>query len=144
MQRKAETYFQHTDSTFSSDAHQSMKRRVIAKHLKEPNGTLVFDQLLVILNRFNLSDVSYSDECRTKKYFQYAENMIPLFFAILKFCTTKHLFNDIITKLLYYKVAYKIISINIAPQGYAGNGDDICDFYSWHIPLVYALKCFMQ
>ena len=30
-----------------------------------------------------LSDVSYSDECRTKKYFQYAENMILLFFAIL-------------------------------------------------------------
>ena len=32
-----------------------------------------------------LSDVSYSDECRTKKYFQYAENMFPLFFAILKY-----------------------------------------------------------
>ena len=28
-----------------------------------------------------------------KKYFQYAENMFPLFFAILKFCSTKHLFN---------------------------------------------------
>ena len=28
-----------------------------------------------------------------KNYFQYAENMIPLFFAILKFCSTKHLFN---------------------------------------------------
>ena len=24
-----------------------------------------------------------TDECRTKKYFQYAENMIPLFLAIL-------------------------------------------------------------
>ena len=29
--------------------------------------------------------IAYSDECRTKKYFQYAENMIPLFLAILKF-----------------------------------------------------------
>ena len=34
-----------------------------------------------------LSDVSYSDECQTKKYFQYAENMIPLFLVILKFCS---------------------------------------------------------
>ena len=42
-----------------------------------------------------LSDVSYSDECRTKKYFQYAENMFPLFSAILKFCSTKHLFNNL-------------------------------------------------
>ena len=41
-----------------------------------------------------LSDVSYSDECRTKKYFQYAENMFQLFFAILKFYSTKHLFNN--------------------------------------------------
>ena len=29
-----------------------------------------------------------------KKQFQYAENMILLFFAILKFCSTKHLFKD--------------------------------------------------
>ena len=36
-----------------------------------------------------------SDECRTKKYFQYAENMIPLFLAILKFCSTKHLFKEV-------------------------------------------------
>ena len=34
--RKAETYFQHTESTFSSDTRQSMKRRIIAKHLTEP------------------------------------------------------------------------------------------------------------
>ena len=27
-------------------------------------------------------------------YFLYAENMVPLFFAILKFCSTKHLFNN--------------------------------------------------
>ena len=36
LQRKAETYFQHTESTFSSDTRQSMKRRIIAKHLTEP------------------------------------------------------------------------------------------------------------
>ena len=48
---------------------------------------VVFDPLLgiyVSLGAWLLSDVSYSDECRTKKYFQYAENMIPLFFALLK------------------------------------------------------------
>ena len=28
LQRKAESYFQHTKSTFSSDTHQSMKRRI--------------------------------------------------------------------------------------------------------------------
>ena len=36
LQRKAESYFQHTKSTFSSDTRQSMKRRIIAKHLTEP------------------------------------------------------------------------------------------------------------
>ena len=57
---------------------------------------MVFDPLLVIyvlLGVWLLSDVSYSDECWTKKYFQYAEDMFPLLFAILKFCSTKHLFN---------------------------------------------------
>ena len=37
---------------------------------------MVFDPLLVIqvpLGAWLLSDVSYSDECRTKKYFQYAK-----------------------------------------------------------------------
>ena len=29
-----------------------------------------------------------------KEYFLYAENMIPLSLAILKFCSAKHLFND--------------------------------------------------
>ena len=33
---KAESYFQHTESTVSSDTRQSMKRRIIAKHLTEP------------------------------------------------------------------------------------------------------------
>ena len=31
-----ESYFQHTKSTFSSITRQSMKRRVIAKHVTEP------------------------------------------------------------------------------------------------------------
>ena len=47
---------------------------------------VVFDPLLVILVPLGvwlLSDVSCSDECRTK-VFQYAENMIPLFYAICK------------------------------------------------------------
>ena len=35
-QRIAESYFQHTESTFSSDNRQSMKRRIIAKHLTDP------------------------------------------------------------------------------------------------------------
>ena len=36
FQRIAEIYFQHTESTFSSDTRQSMKRRIIAKQLTEP------------------------------------------------------------------------------------------------------------
>ena len=44
-----------------------------------------FRSASVYLRVWLLSDVSYSDECRSKKYFQYAENMFPLFFAILKF-----------------------------------------------------------
>ena len=36
LQRKAESYFQHTNHTFSSGTRQSMKRRIIAKHLTEP------------------------------------------------------------------------------------------------------------
>ena len=32
LQRKAESYYQHTKSTFSSDTRQSMKRRITAKH----------------------------------------------------------------------------------------------------------------
>ena len=52
-----------------------MKRRIIAKHLTGPKSPL---------GVWLLSDVSYSDECRTKKFFQYAENMFPLFVAILE------------------------------------------------------------
>ena len=56
--------------------------------LDENSSHVVFDPLLVIqvpLGVWLLSDVSYSDKCRMKNYFQYAENMFPLFFAILKF-----------------------------------------------------------
>ena len=35
-----------------------------------------------------LSDVSFSDESRTKKAFQYAYRMFPLFRAIVKVCST--------------------------------------------------------
>ena len=35
LQRKAESYFQNNKRTFSSDTRQSMKRRIIAKHLTE-------------------------------------------------------------------------------------------------------------
>ena len=35
-QRIAESHFQHTESTFSSDTRQSMKRRIIAKQLTKP------------------------------------------------------------------------------------------------------------
>ena len=39
------------------------------------------------------------------KYFQYAEKMIPLFFAILKFCSTKHLyFQQENTPLSFYAI----------------------------------------
>ena len=34
--KKAESYFQHTKSTFSPDTLQSMKHQIIAKHLTEP------------------------------------------------------------------------------------------------------------
>ena len=60
-----------------------MKRRIIAEHLTEPRSASGY--LGSVLGVWLLSDVSYSDECRTKKYFQYAENIFPLFFAILKF-----------------------------------------------------------
>ena len=39
----------------------------------------------------SLSDVSYSDECRTKRASQYANRMFPLFRAIVKFCSTNRL-----------------------------------------------------
>ena len=40
----------------------------------------------------SLSDVSYSDECRTKKSFSVCQEMLPLFRAVLKFCSTNRLF----------------------------------------------------
>ena len=39
----------------------------------------------------SLSDVLYSDECRTKKAFQYVKRMLPLFLAVVTFCTTSRL-----------------------------------------------------
>ena len=36
LQRKAESYFQHTERTFPSDTRQGIKLRMIAKHLTEP------------------------------------------------------------------------------------------------------------
>ena len=35
---------------------------------------------------------SYSDECRTKTNFQYVKRMLPLFRAVVKFCSTNRLF----------------------------------------------------
>ena len=55
------------------------------------------NELFRSLGFWLLSDISYPDECRAKKYFQYAENMFPLFFVILKFCSTKYLFNNLPT-----------------------------------------------
>ena len=39
-----------------------------------------------------MSDVSYSDECRTKKSFSVCQEMLPLSRAVLKFCSTNRLF----------------------------------------------------
>ena len=36
LQRRAESCFQHTKSTFLSDTRQSMKRQIVAKHVIEP------------------------------------------------------------------------------------------------------------
>ena len=36
LERKTESYFQHTESTFPSDTHHSMKHQIIAKHIAEP------------------------------------------------------------------------------------------------------------
>ena len=41
----------------------------------------------------SLSDVLCSDECRTKKSFQDVKRMLPLFRAVVKFCTINRLFN---------------------------------------------------
>ena len=54
---KAATLFRHTESFFSSDTHQSIT---------------------------SLSDVLYSEECWTKKSFQYVKIMLPLFRAVVK------------------------------------------------------------
>ena len=53
-----------------------------------------------------------SDECRTKKYFQYAKNMFPIFGANLKFCSTKHLFK-ILSVLVCLSVILSSSTIHI-------------------------------
>ena len=59
-------------------------------------------------------------ECRMKKYFQYTENMIPLFLAILKFCSTKHLVNIIIrsdsTIIVWLYFTLSMIQFHENPQ----------------------------
>ena len=50
-----------------------------------------------------LSDVPYSDECRTKKYFLDAKRMFPLFRTIVKHC------------ILYFD----FVHLEVARQGYA-------------------------
>ena len=47
-----------------------------------------------------------------EKYFQYAENMFPLFFAILKFCSAKHLFKLSLHRVLILFSALKHPFIN--------------------------------
>ena len=69
----------------------------LSRGFRSASGYLGSVRCLAIIRRF------ISDECRTKKYFQYAENMIPLFLVILKFCSTKHLFkiqSNIIVSIL--------------------------------------------
>ena len=43
----------------------------------------------------SLSGVLCSDECRTRKAFQYVKGMLPLFRALVKFCTTNRLFTSL-------------------------------------------------
>ena len=45
LPRIAESYIQHTESTFSSDTRQSMKRRITAKHLTEPKRRIIAKHL---------------------------------------------------------------------------------------------------
>ena len=59
----------------------------IENHVRGKSRTSFFLSASGYLGPFGvwlLSDVSYSEECRTKKYFQYAENMFPLLAVILK------------------------------------------------------------
>ena len=39
-----------------------------------------------------VSDVLCSDECQTKRAFQYVKRMLPLFCVVVKLCTTNRLF----------------------------------------------------
>ena len=107
LPRKAESYFQHTESTFSSD-------------------------------------------------FQYAENMIPLFLVILKFCSTKHLFNYSCPEYkprLYYinaKVDQGLLMRNVniyknCPHSSLHANDIVYLLYSFSSsPLVKIIELFLQ
>ena len=59
-----------------------MKCQVIAKHLTELYIQHVSD---ISSDMCRTSDISYSDECRTKSTSSMLANRIPLFFAILRF-----------------------------------------------------------
>ena len=37
---------------------------------------------------------AYSDKCRTKKAFKYVKKMLPLFRAVVKFCSINRLFTS--------------------------------------------------
>ena len=56
LQRIAESYFQHTKGTFSSDTPQSMKCLMIARHQRElfASGYLGSVWCLAIIRRFIL------------------------------------------------------------------------------------------
>ena len=70
---------------FSSDTRQSMKCRIVTYRLTE---------LYSDASRL-LSDSSYLDEYRTKKACKYVKRMLPLFRAVVKFCSTNRTIYEI-------------------------------------------------
>ena len=66
---------------------------------------------IFLLTFRSLYDVLYSDECRTKKSFQYVKIMLPLFRAVVKFCSTNRLLTS-----------FSIIIINWGPNNAQGVG----------------------
>ena len=49
---------------------------------------------------------SYSDECRTKKAFKYVKRMLPLFRAVVKFCSTNRLFKSSLISTISLAIKY--------------------------------------
>ena len=83
--------FDILNSFFSSDTHQSMETS--DSDLKV-NRNIYADERLDIYFRKPIGHYptfSYSDECRTKKAFMYVKRL-PLFRAVVKFCSTHRLF----------------------------------------------------